>query len=285
MERPERNERKERQERPGAPPAGSSAGAGAGRGGDPEAIKTFFGQHTEAYRRSPGHRAGADLYALVEALDPRPDQHLLDVATATGHTALTFAPRVAEATGIDLTPAMGEAFAREAAERGVRNARFVVGDVHDLPFPAASFDLVTCRRAAHHFRDVPAALAEMARVLRPGGRLGVVDMTPPAHPAAAALFNDLERIRDASHAWAHPPGRWAAMVEAAGLELERLEVLPDPQPLAAWLAPVPLEPGVLARLQARWNQDEPAIRTQVVTEGPGGWVYVKRRVLLVARKP
>lgn len=267
------------------PGAGSSADSEAGRGGDPAAIQAFFGRHAEAYRRSPGHRAGADLHALVEALDPRPDQRLLDVATATGHTALTFAPRVKEVTGVDLTPAMAEAFAREAAERGVDNARFVVGDVHALPFPAASFDLVTCRRAAHHFRDVPLALAEMARVLRPGGRLGVVDMTPPPLPAAAALFNDLERLRDPSHACAHPPGRWAAMVEEAELELERLVVLDDPQPLEHWLAPVPPTPELLGRLEARWNQDEPAVRARVVAKGPAGWVFRKRRVLLVARKP
>ncbi|GAB6877129.1 class I SAM-dependent methyltransferase [Thermaerobacter litoralis] len=271
----------------GAEPAGSPAGGrdGRGPGGDVEAIRAFFGQHAEAYRRSQGHRSGADLHALVDALNPQPHQSLLDVATATGHTALAFAPRVKAVTGVDLTPAMAEAFAREAAERGVTNARFVVGDVHALPFREGSFELVTCRRAAHHFRDVPAALAEMVRVLTPGGRLGIVDMTPPAHPGGAALFNDLERIRDASHAWAHTPGRWAAMVEEAGLDLERLEVLTDPMPLAVWLAPVPLEAEILARLRARWERDEPAVRHQVVREEAGGWVFLKRRVLLVARKP
>ncbi len=258
---------------------------GGERRGELAAVQAFFGRHAEAYRQSPGHRAGADLFALVAALDPQPHQRLLDVATAAGHTGLTFAPQVAEVVGLDATPAMAEAFAREAEARGVQNARFVTGDVHALPFPEGSFDLVTCRRAAHHFGDVVTAVAEMARVLRPGGRLGVVDMTPPADPQAAALFNDLERIRDASHVEALTPGRWAAVVERAGLELERLEVLVDPQPLERWLYPVAPEPGVLAQLEDRWQRDEAAVRERVVTQGPEGWVYIKRRALLVAQKP
>lgn len=253
--------------------------------GEAAGVQAFFSRHAEAYRQNPGHRSGADLFALIKALDPQPHHRLLDVATAAGHTGLTFAPRVGEVVGLDITPAMAEVFAREAKARGVQNARFVIGDVQALPFADRSFDLVTCRRAAHHFGDVAAAVAEMARVLRSGGRLGLVDMTPPANPQAAALFNSLERIRDASHVEALTPGRWAAIVERAGLELERLEVLVDPQPLEGWLYPVASEPGVLAQLEDRWQQDEVAVREQVVRQSPGGWVYIKRRVLLVAQKP
>ena len=256
-----------------------------GAAGDAAKIRAFFGQHAEDYRRSSSHRSGSDLQRLLELMGPEPGHRLLDVATAAGHTGLTFAPHVAEVVGLDLTPAMGEAFRREAEERGVTNARFVLGDVHRLPFASATFDLVTCRRAAHHFPDVPRALAEMVRVLKPGGRLGIADMTAPEDPAAATLFNDLERIRDDSHGWAHAPRAWAELLQRAGLKVEAVEVLEEVVSPEAWLYPVAATGEILQRLNERLAAEEEGVRQQVVVEDGQGWHLRKRRVVAVARRP
>jgi SAM-dependent methyltransferase len=163
--------------------------------------------------------------------------------------------------------------------------RFRVGDVDALPFPDGSFDLVTSRRALHHFPDPARALAEMARVLRPGGRAGFADMAVPENPEAAALFNSLERARDPSHARALSPGEWRGVVEGAGLRIATLDVLPDRVPWEKWLSPV--APGgpedALARERLA-GATEPA-RAEVAERDGANLFFLKIRVVVTARKP
>lgn len=252
-------------------------------------VRGFFAQYARAYTASPSHRSGRDLDRLVALLDPRGHERLLDVATASGHTALALAPRVREVVGLDLTPAMAAEFAAEARARGFPAARFVVGDVEAIPFPAASFDLVTCRRAAHHFPDIPRALAEMARVLCPGGRLGLADMVAPDSPAAAHFFNDLERARDPSHQRALNPAEWLAAVAAAGLEVQAWELVAEEVPWDQWLSPVPPDSPegqrAYALAQAALAATGAASVAEVLVQGPGGLAVRKRRLVLVAAKP
>ncbi|MDW8183768.1 MAG: methyltransferase domain-containing protein [Anaerolineae bacterium] len=95
----------------------------------------FFSRYASAYTINPSHRAGEDLQRLATrlALDGR--GRLLDVATGSGHTALVLVPEVEEIVGLDLTPAMVVEFMRQARDRGLSHARFVVGAVEELPFP------------------------------------------------------------------------------------------------------------------------------------------------------
>jgi len=73
-------------------------------------------------------------------------------------------------------------------------------------------------------------MAEMLRVLRPGGRAGFTDMAAPENPGEAELFNSLEQARDASHGRALSPGQWRRLVEGAGFEIRFLDVLMDRMP-------------------------------------------------------
>lgn len=253
--------------------------------GGKDRVRGFFTAHARNYAVDPGQRAGPDLVRLLEVLEFRPSDRALDVGTAAGNTAVAVAARAAEVVGLDLTPRMGEEFAAAAAAAGACNLRFEVGDVEALPFPDGSFDLVTCRRALHHFPRPDRAMAEMARVLRPGGQAGFADMAAPANPGAALLFNDLERARDASHARALSAPQWRSLVEGAGLEVRTLDLLPDRVPWAGWLSPVPPggpEDALARRRLAAAGEGE---RAEVV-EGDGErMVFLKARVVLAARKP
>ena len=150
-----------------------------------------FSRQAQAYAESPSHARGADLDILLDFARPAAGERCLDLATGPGHTALRVAAEADLVVGFDIAPGMVEMARRRAAETGAANLRVLVGEVHALPFPAGTFDLVTCRIAPHHFADVPGALAEAARVLRPNGRLVVEDSGYPGHrtPRVAATFD------------------------------------------------------------------------------------------------
>ena len=86
-----------------------------------------------------------------------------------------------------------------AAEKGIVNVTWDQGDVGSLPYADGTFNIVVTRFSMHHFLDPIAVLREMVRVCAPGGRVVVVDMYASEHPAKAAEWNRLEKLRDPSH--------------------------------------------------------------------------------------
>src|SRR5207247_2394806 len=130
-------------------------------------------------------------------------------------------PRVAEVVGLDVSEGMLGKAREQARAAGVRNVRFQAGAAEALPFPDASFDLVTCRVAPHHFVSVPKFVAETRRVLRAGGRLLVADTAvPDGSKEVDEWQNRVEALRDPSHVRNFTPSEWRKFVTAAGLELE-----------------------------------------------------------------
>jgi SAM-dependent methyltransferase len=215
------------------------------------AIQKHFGAAAARYAASDYHGGGADLAAMLAAAAPRGDERLLDVGCGAGHTALAFAPGVREVVGLDLTEPMLEQSRALAARRGLRNARFERGDAMALPYPEASFDLVTCRQCAHHFERPEAALREMARVLRPGGRLFAVDSVAPDDPASDTFLNAIELLRDPSHVRDHGVGQWLAMLGAAGFAAECRQTWRLAVGFDAWVERMATPAPAVAQLR-RW---------------------------------
>lgn len=185
-------------------------------------VQTQFGVSSDAYATSDVHAKGESLGLLVEMVQPQPDWLTLDVATGAGHTALAFAPYVARVVATDLTEAMLAKTAELAAQLGLTNLETQPADAESLPFDAASFDLVTCRLAFHHFSNPRQALAEFARVLKPGGVVGFTDNITVPDKQAAGYYNAYEKLRDPSHHWVYPLVRLQAMFEEAGLMVEKV---------------------------------------------------------------
>ena len=126
--------------------------------------------------------------AAREALrgDPR---DVLDVATGTADFALELkqhAPHV-HVTGCDFVPEMLEIGRRKARARGV-DVTLEEGDALNLPYPDASFDVVTCAFGFRNFSDYARGLQEFHRVLRPGGRVVILEFPPPGPGVFGALF-------------------------------------------------------------------------------------------------
>jgi len=151
-----------------------------------------------------------------------PGQRVLDVAAGTGTSAIFLAERFGcEVVGIDYgrdSVALANAAASEA---GLANrVRIEQGDAERLPFEANSFDAVVCECAFCTFPDKTTAAAEIARVLRPGGRLGLSDLTRSG-PLPAELEGLLAWI--ACIADAQPVDRYVDYLESAGLAVEKIE--------------------------------------------------------------
>jgi ubiquinone/menaquinone biosynthesis C-methylase UbiE len=159
---------------------------------------------------------------------------VLDVAVVGGHTTLAFARGAAEVIGIDLTEAMLEAAQGLAEAQGIANISFRAADAEHLPFPDASFDVVTCRYAAHHFPHPAVAAREWARVLKPGGQLLLVDVVSPDDPTSDTFLNAAEVLRDPSHVRDHTVAQWVEMLQEAGLAVEELGQFPLRLEFASW---------------------------------------------------
>jgi len=213
-------------------------------------VQAQYGPAAEAYAVSPVHARGASLGRLVELAEVGPDHTVLDVATAAGHTALAVAPLARRVVGVDLTPAMLPVASRLAQERGLTNVEFVEGDAERLPAADETFDRVVCRIALHHFPDPAQAVREMARVLKPGGRVAFVDNIVPPDPAAAAFVNRFETLRDPSHHWLFPLSELVAMFREAGLDVTHVETLDKAMDFHDWTGRMRVPPSLEAELWA-----------------------------------
>jgi demethylmenaquinone methyltransferase/2-methoxy-6-polyprenyl-1,4-benzoquinol methylase len=126
--------------------------------------------------------------ATVDAVAPTSSARVLDVGCGTGDLTIAFARRgVKLAVGLDPVPAMLDA-ARVKLSRQAPYAGLVEGDGLRLPFPDSSFECVASAFVMRNVPDVPAALREAHRVLRPGGRVAILELTPLRVPVAAQLF-------------------------------------------------------------------------------------------------
>lgn len=182
-------------------------------------IRDQFTRQATPFATAPGIKDEAALRLILEVTGAGPDDTVLDVACGPGLLVCAFARVSRHATGIDLTPAMLERARALAAEQGLSNVTWRLGDVLPLPYPDANFSIVTARFAFHHFLDPRAVLREMARVCAPGGRVAVIDSAPA--PDKADAFNHMERLRDPSHVRAMPPEELRGLFHAAGLPAPR----------------------------------------------------------------
>jgi ubiquinone/menaquinone biosynthesis C-methylase UbiE len=197
-------------------------------------VRAQFGKTAAAYVSSATHASGQDLERLVAVAAPRSGERALDLGCGVGHTLRRIAPLVAFAVGADATLEMMQA--GRVSVVTAANAALAQSDATALPFADATFDLVTCRLAAHHFTGAAAAFREVARVLSPGGRFVLVDNYAPDDPALDAFINELETLRDASHVRNHTVQGWRALLEDAGLRTSvESELMTTKITTGAWL--------------------------------------------------
>ncbi len=195
--------------------------------------QAVFSQRAAFYTTSAAHTDKNVLNRVAELALPQPQHVVLDVATGTGHTAFALAPFVREVIAIDITIEMLIEGRRLKTERGVANVEFRLADVHELPFDDRSFDIVTCRRAAHHFVNIEKSLDEMKRVLAYGGCLVIDDRSVPEDDFVDATMNRLDWLHDESHVRQYRSSDWERKLIDAGFTIEMIEPYTRHRPLSS----------------------------------------------------
>lgn len=200
------------------------------------AVDRQFGEQANAYLTSTVHAQGKDLQRLGKLLAGSTDARLLDLGCGAGHASFTAAAHVSQVVAYDLSAQMLAVVGKAAQEKGLENIQVQQGVAESLPFEDASFDVVISRYSAHHWHDVGRALREVKRVLKPGGRVIVMDVVSPGHPLLDIYLQTVEVLRDTSHVRNYAPGEWLSMLTESGLLVQ--EVTADRLDLefSSWVA-------------------------------------------------
>lgn len=233
-----------------------------------DAVRRQYGSVGNAYVTSPTHAIGSDLARMIELAAPAPDARMLDIATGGGHVARAFAPHVGSVLATDLTPEMIAHTERAFREWGLDNVTTGIADGEDLPYDDASFDLVTCRIAPHHFPNVDAFAREACRVLVPGGTFVLVDSTVP-EGEEGGFFNRFEKLRDPSHVRSLTIGEWTAVLTAQGFDVTAIETFTKTHDFAEWTA------------RSRTSEDDAIRLTRMLLDAPES----TRETFVVAADP
>jgi len=207
-----------------------------------ETVQHQFTKTAEAFSEYAVRDTPETLAEKVEFVKPQPTDLALDVACGPGMLVLALAPRVRFARGIDLTEEMLRRARAFQSAGQISNAAFDCGDAEQLPYSTASFDLVTCQCSLHHMPKPELGLKEMIRVMKPEGRLAIVDTLGPESDAKFELHNRIEKIRDASHTTSLRLTTFLTLFEECGLEILRQSVKRRARSFNQWMLRAGLAP-------------------------------------------
>jgi SAM-dependent methyltransferase len=144
---------------------------------------------------------------------------VLDVACGPGIVTAALAKGAKEITAFDATPEMLKKARQRCEKAGHANVQYQLGNAEEMPFADGAFDAIVTRLAIHHFAEPKRVLAEMFRVLKPGGAAVIADVTASEDPKEAALQNAIEIIRDPSHVRNLPDSELLGSVRGAGFAI------------------------------------------------------------------
>jgi ubiquinone/menaquinone biosynthesis C-methylase UbiE len=186
-----------------------------------DVVRRRFAATAEQIARRTDERADALRERVRRFVPLTGSERALDAGTGTGALAFALSGLVREVVALDVVPELLEQARKRIA--GYPNVSLMEGDVTALPFADAEFDLVGSLNTLHHVSRPELAVAELARVTRPGGTLVVVDQIAPVDPLAALELNRFERARDPTHARALSDADQRALFDANNLVVRRAD--------------------------------------------------------------
>lgn len=251
-----------------------------------QAARDQFGRQSHRYAKGHILSQTDDIAAAANAMALPDRAEILDIACGAGHTGLFFARLGHRVTLADISADMLDRVREAARELQVEVATREHA-AERLPDADGSFDLVTCRVAAHHFSSPQDFVRETARVLRRGGFFLLIDgSVPDDEPEAELWIHEVETLRDPSHRRFLTPGAWSALCEANRLHLTSSALHPMKQPDLNWYfetAATPAENRGLVHEKIR-TAPAAALRVFRIAEENGTIVWWWPRLTLIARK-
>ena len=232
------------------------------------------------------HKSGDELPLAVKFAAPKASDHLLDVGAGAGHMALAMAPHVRSVVLTDPVGAMLDAARGVFQNAGQTNAEFVRAAAEALPFPDASFEIVSSRLAAHHFENLEVALREIARVLKPGGVVILVDTVAPDDPESARFLHEVETMRDPTHRHTLSQDAWVRLLESQGFRIDQQGVVRKPHPFEPWLQRGGEDEPTQARVRERFLHAPAKARAALEIQIADGVVtsFTDSKLVLAARR-
>jgi ubiquinone/menaquinone biosynthesis C-methylase UbiE len=229
-----------------------------------------FGATAANYLGSSVHAKGADLErleALTRRLQPA---RALDLGCGAGHAAFALARGGATSLiAYDLSERMLAVVEREAQTRGHSQIAIRRGAAEQLPFDDASFELIVTRYSAHHWPSVPAAVAEMVRVLRLGGTLVAIDVVAPEAALLDTTLQTIELLRDMSHVRNYRESEWRSMLSLPQLGAASSQQWKLPLEFDSWVQRIATPARRVAALRAVFD-DLPAEAREYFSVGADG---------------
>jgi ubiquinone/menaquinone biosynthesis C-methylase UbiE len=193
----------------------------------------------------------AEAEQLARMVHAKDSDRAVDLACGPGTLALRFAQHVRWICGLDLTPAILERARRSAADQGLANLDFAIGDAQSLPFADGSLDIAVTSYSLHHLPDAARTIGEMARVVKRGGRVGILDIFLPNDPEVSDLNNRIEILRDASHTRTLARKEFESQFAAHGLRILEIGVEENSRSFDHWMLVAGWKPGDWAYIEAR----------------------------------
>ncbi len=216
-----------------------------------EAVQKQFAKTAEAFSTFAMRDTPEVLKEKVDFAKPQSTDVVLDIACGPGAFALALAPRVHFVRGVDLTPEMLRRARAYQAEKQISNAAFVRGDAEQLPFPAGTFDLVSCQCSFHHMPKPQLILREMVRVAKPEGRLLIIDPLAPESDSKYEIYNRIEQLRDPSHTLTLRLTDFLSLFDGEGLEILRQSLRRRPRSFNNWMLRGGHAPGTKRYVETR----------------------------------
>jgi ubiquinone/menaquinone biosynthesis C-methylase UbiE len=232
-----------------------------------------FGPRAQEYLTSAVHAQGADLDQLAALVAARPGSRVLDLGCGAGHVSFNVAPHAAQVVAYDLSPQMLEVVADAARQKGLSNLECRAGRAEALPFADGEFDIVLCRFSAHHWADVPRALREACRVLKPSGITAFVDIYAHGSPLLDTWLQMLEVLRDTSHVRDYALSEWVQMLGSAGFTLQDITLRRLRMHFDTWVARMRTPPDHVAALRSMLSIASEPVKQHFAIEADGSfWI-------------
>jgi ubiquinone/menaquinone biosynthesis C-methylase UbiE len=184
-----------------------------------DVVRERFTRTAEIFGNAVMQTRAVEAEILAEMVVAKKSDWAVDLACGTGALAVAFSPHVRWIIGLDLTRAMLAVAQRAVRDANAHNVTFALGNAQEIPFPDQSLDLILSSYALHHVPEPARVIGEMSRVLKRGGRAGIIDIFAQEDPRSAEMHDRIERVRDPSHVRTLARSEFASLFGANGLRI------------------------------------------------------------------